>query len=200
MKLLETIRFENGVFSNLLFHQNRMNESRKKLFNCSDEIDLALSLYKNSSSIEDNQLYKCRIIYDVEINNIEYIPYYPPSVKSLQLVVCDEIEYSHKYLDRKQINELLSKKGVADDIIIVKHGRITDSSIFNLLFYNGKQWITPAFPLLKGTQRTSLLYQEKIKVADIIPSNLHNFSKIRLINAMLRFEDEVDINIEDIYL
>ena len=78
------------------------------------------------------------------------------------------------------------------------NGLITDSSTANLLYYNGNQWLTPTFPLLKGTQRAKLLEQEKIQVADIRPSDLHNFKKVRLINAMLRFEDEIDVLIENI--
>lgn len=198
MQLLETIRTEKGEFSNLLFHQNRMNNSRKVLFNCKDEINLFSVLQNSSGKISDNKLYKCRIIYNSKIKKIEFIPYQIPEINSLKLVNCNEIDYSHKYLNRKQINLLLAQKDKADDIIIVKNGLITDSSTANLLFYNGCHWLTPAFPLLKGTQRAKLLEQEKILLADIRPSDLHNFQKARLINAMLRFEDETDIIIEKI--
>ena len=199
MQLLETIRVENGEFSNLISHQNRMNNSRKELFFCTNEIDLALIFNVLPNHISNNELYKCRIIYDTEIRMIKYIRYKIPPINSLQLVNCDEIEYRHKYLDRKQINELFSKKGKADDIIIIRNGHITDSSTANLLFYNGKEWLTPAFPLLKGTQRAKLLDKEIIKVADIRPEDLYNFSKARLINAMLKFEDEIDVKIENVY-
>lgn len=198
MQLLETIRFEDSEFSSLEFHQNRMNNSRKSLFNCEDEINLFKILQDSSNNISDKELYKCRIIYNAEIDKIEYIPYKFPETNHLKLVVCNEIDYSHKYLDRKQINVLLSEKENADDIIIVKNGLITDSSTANLLFHQGRHWITPAFPLLKGTQRAKLLEQEKIQVADIRPSDLRNFNKVRLINAMQRFEDEVDVLIENI--
>lgn len=199
MQLLETIRTEKGEFSNLLYHQNRMNNSRKVLFKCKDELNLFSLLQNSFKNISDNKLYKCRIIYNSEVKKIEFIPYKIPDINQLKLVSSDEIDYSHKYLDRKQINLLLAQKGKADDIIIVKNELITDSSTANLLFYNGNQWLTPAFPLLLGTQRASLLEQEKIQVADIHPSDLHNFQKIRLINAMLRFEDEVDVLIVKVY-
>ncbi len=193
MQLLETIRVKNGIFSNLNFHQERMNGSRKVLFSCTDEIELLSILQDSSNDISDNKLYKCRIIYNTEIRKIEFIPYQKPHINTLKLVYSDDIEYNHKYFDRQQINELLELKGDADDIIIVKNGLITDTSFANLLFYNGEHWLTPTFPLLKGTQRAKLLEQEKIRVADIRPEDLHNFKKIRLINAMLRFEDEVDV-------
>lgn len=198
MQLLETIRFEKGEFSNLPFHQNRMNNSQKMLFDRIDEIDLVSTLKPHTADLPDNQLFKCRIVYDAEIRKIEFIPYKFPNISSLKLVNCDEIEYGHKYLDRGQINELSAQKGKADDIIIVKNGLITDSSFANLLFCNGEQWITPAFPLLKGTQRAMLLEQERIITADIRPSDLRHFKKVRLINAMLRFEDGVDVLVGEI--
>ncbi|MAE08225.1 MAG: 4-amino-4-deoxychorismate lyase [Bacteroidetes bacterium] len=198
MQILETIRFEQGEFSNIIFHQNRMNYSRQILFNCKNDINLISKLQNLSNKISDSKLYKCRIIYKSEVKKIEFIPYNIPEIKSLKLVPCDEIDYNHKYLDREQINNLLANKGEADDIIIVKNGLITDSSMANLLFYNGEQWLSPTFPLLKGTQRAKLLEQEKIQVADIRPNDLHNFQKVRLVNAMIRFEDEVDVLTENI--
>lgn len=198
MQLLETIRYEKGEFSNLIFHQNRMNNSRKVLFNCNHEINLSSILEEPSSKIYDDELYKCRIIYNSEITKVEFIPYNIPDIKCLKLVKCDDIDYNHKYLDRRPINKLLTYKGSSDDIIIVKNGLITDSSTANLLFYNGRQWLTPAMPLLVGTQRTKLIKLEKIQVADIRPEDLHNFQKVRLINAMLRFEDEIDVQTENI--
>ena len=199
MKLLETIRYELGEFSNLRFHQNRMNNSRKVLFNCTDEIDLTIILNESSNNISEKELYKCRVVYDTEVRKVEYIPYKIPDINSLKLVDCDEIEYGHKYIDRNQINDLLIQKDDADDIIIVKNDLITDTTFANLLFYNGIHWVTPAFPLLKGTQRSHLLEKELIITANIQPEDLVNFKKIRLINAMLRFEDEVDVNIGNVH-
>ena len=196
MQLLETIRVNNGEFSNLPFHQARMNNSRQQLFNSTDKINLASTLQESTNNISDKKLYKCRIVYDTEIREIEFIPYQIPDINTLKLVICNEIDYNHKYYDRQKINELLELKGETDDIVIVKNGLITDSSFANLLFYNGEHWLTPTFPLLRGTQRAKLLEQEKIRVADIRPEDLHNFKNIRLINAMLRFEDEVDVFVE----
>ena len=69
----------------------------------------------------------------------------------------NKICYSLKLTDRSQINRLLKQKGNYDDILIVKNGFITDTSISNIIFYNGSKWITPAAPLLKGTCRDKLL-------------------------------------------
>ena len=193
MQLLETIRFNAGKFSNIKLHQRRFNDSRRQLFNCKDEINLISILNSYIKNQPDYQLLKCRVVYDAEVESVEFIPYSMPNITSLKLVNCDKIEYSHKYLNRSHINKLILQKCNADDIIIVKNGLITDSSFANMLFFNGSQWLTPAQPLLKGTQRAKLLEQEQIITADIRPADLYNFTKVRLINAMLRFEDEMDV-------
>ena len=218
MKLLETIRFENDGFENLDYHQHRMNRSRKMLFRREDEIDLNKYFFKSSFRITNPEerinelsssgfaipmqgkqyIVKCRIIYTEQIEKTEFLPYQRPKIRTLKIVADDEIDYLHKFLDRKPIEKLVAKKGGCDDILIVKNGLITDTSFANILFFNGKEWITPALPLLKGTQRARLLDEEKIRPADIRPEDLRYFRKARLINAMICFGDEVDIPVENI--
>lgn len=198
MQLLETIRVENNKFSNLHYHQNRMNNTRMELFNCRKEIDL-YSVLKKSSLQYDGKIQKCRVEYNKDVRKIELLPYQLPSIKSLKMIICNDIDYRFKYLNRDRINELFAQKDEADDIIIIKDGMITDSSTTNLLFFNGKHWVTPTTPLLKGTQRSFLLERELILTADIYPSDIQYFEKVRLINAMLRFEDEVEVKIDKVY-
>ena len=114
------------------------------------------------------------------------------------MVIDDEINYSHKYHNRNHLENLFSQKGDCGDILIVKNGLITDTSFANILFYNGKEWLTPANPLLKGTQRKFLLETEKVSTADIRPSDLKYFKRARLVNAMMRFEDETGVNLSNI--
>lgn len=47
-------------------------------------------------------------------------------------------------------------------------------------------------------QRAKLLHEEKIKTADIRVEDLKYFDKARLINAMIRFEDQLDVPVENI--
>ena len=197
MRLLETIRIEKGEPLNLFYHQKRMNSSRKELFNSKDEIDLVFLLKVQSIPIVSS-IQKCRVIYDTSIREVEIISYEIPQITSLKLLHCDDIDYAYKYQNRGKIEELFSKRGIADDIIIVKDGMITDTSYANLLFFDGEQWITPAKPLLQGTQRAKVLAEKRIVEADITPIDLVLFERIRLINAMIRFEDEVDIKVQDI--
>lgn len=197
--LLESIRIENGLIQNLKYHQARMNQARKELFNCNDLLDLAEIIVSESTPKIEENIFKCRITYVQQIKKIEFLPYQIPAISSLKLVINDEIDYTFKFRDRSRLKESFEKRADCDDILIVKEGLITDTSYANVLFYNGKEWLTPAHPLLKGTQRASLLDRERIRVADIRPEDLKHFEKARIINAMIRFEDALDINILNIH-
>ena len=72
-----------------------------------------------------------------------------------------------KLRQRGKLNELFAKKGSCDDVIIVRNGLITDSSYANLIFFDGREWITPKVPLLEGTCRARLLASGKIKTGNI---------------------------------
>lgn len=202
MNLIETIKFENGKFSNLELHQHRMNNSRKVLWGCTDDINLTTILQawtlKTEKFEADHNLYKCRIIYNQQIQNIEILPYKFPKLNSLKIIYDDTIDYNFKYQNRDLINKLYSLRGDHDDILIVKNGLITDTSYCNVLFYNGKHWLTPEKPLLKGIQRQYLVNNEIVETANIMPSDIQMFKKLRLINAMISFEENMDISINQI--
>ncbi len=202
MKLLETIKFEDGKFANLELHQNRMNKSQKELFGCENKIDLVseldMFLAKSQATYINHKIYKCRIVYSKTIQNIELLPYSSLSIKSLKIVNDDSINYNFKFENRERINQLFAKRKNSDEILIVKNGLITDTSFCNILFFNGKKWLTPEKPLLKGIQRQFLINNEIIETANISPYDIHNFTKARLVNAMIGFEDMLDISIAEI--
>jgi 4-amino-4-deoxychorismate lyase len=194
--LFETIRLQDGVFGNLKYHNFRLNESRKALFNSSGSIQL-----ENILSIPANYnggIYKCRIIYRLNIEEITFEPYIPRLIKSLKLVEDGKITYNHKFLDRKYFTELLANRGDFDEILIVQNGYITDTSFSNIIFFNGSDWITPATPLLPGTMRKYLLENKSILEERIRVTDLQHFQKARLINAMLPFGSGNDISVENI--
>ena len=198
---LETIRFENGRFDNLPFHQQRLENTLAEVFNETNNIP-SLENYLSDTlkklKYDENRLYKCRVVYDREIKSVEFIPYQLPEITSLKLIAAGEIDYHLKYLERGVLNNLYAQRGQTGDVLIIKNGLITDTSFANILFFNGRQWVTPAVPLLKGTRRQQLLADEKIITAGIRPGDLHYFTKARLINAMIRFEDEADVDIDRI--
>ncbi|MEY3220494.1 MAG: hypothetical protein RIT27_1851 [Pseudomonadota bacterium] len=182
MQLLETLKIDQGKIPFLAFHNARFNATRKALFNVKETTDLADFIYP-----PDLDCYRCRIIYGKNIEKIEFIPFQQRSFKTFQLVYHDYINYAFKYLDRQAIQQLVQQKQTADDILIIKQGVITDTSIANVAFFDGQNWITPQNPLLKGTARARLLNERKIIEQPILVSELKNFSKMALMNALIDF-------------
>ncbi len=196
--LLETIRFFNGKFDNLNLHAERMNNSIKEVYGTGIPniiLDNVLEDFISDKTFDRNTIYKFRIVYGKEVEKIEFSPYRFPVIKSLKPVFDDNIDYHLKYSDRSRIEKLKNLKGNGDDILIVKKGFVTDTSFANVLFFNGKEWLTPHAPLLKGTRRRQLLENETVSTAEIRLEDLKYFGKIRLVNAMIRFEDELDVRI-----
>lgn len=193
--LFETIKIKDGVFYNLDLHSERMNNARKTLFNANNKIDLSKVL--NLSDNYKKGLYKYRVEYNKDIIKTEAIPYVYRKIKTLQIVFNDEIDYTYKYANRAVFEEI-RKKTMADDILIIKKGLITDTSFTNVALFNGNQWFTPFEPLLKGTKREELIRKRTILEKKLIFSEIKQYKKIRLINSMLNFDDQVDVEINNV--
>ncbi|HNW97641.1 MAG TPA: aminotransferase class IV [Bacteroidales bacterium] len=194
-QLLETIKLEKGQVCNLRYHQRRVDDSRMILFNIKEQLDIEPAI--NVPLRARQGVYKCRIVYGKEINDIQYIPYLTKKIKSLQLVEDNEIDYKFKYANRECFDSLLDDC-IYDEILIIRNGFITDTSFSNIIFFDGNRWYTPASPLLKGTKRQQLLDEGKIFAEEIRPSDLKHFSKAMLINSMLDFNLKRMIPICDI--
>ncbi len=182
MQLLETIKVDRGKPFFISFHNERFNRTRFDLFGIQDNFDLSTII-----NPPDLNCYRCRIIYSEKIEKIEFIPYQNRQFKTFQIVYDDYIDYKYKYLDRSAIQKLEQFKKESDDILIIKQGFITDTSIANVAFFDGEQWITPANPLLKGTTRERLLQEGKIKSEIIELKEIKKYSKMALMNALLGF-------------
>lgn len=184
-RLFETIRICDGTPANLRLHDKRLNFSRHRLYGSTGEISLA-----DHISIPDDchrGAFRCRVIYEESIISVEFIPYQPAAVRTLKVVHADDIDYSLKYLDRTCLTSLVDLKA-ADDVLIVKNGCITDTSYSNIVFTDGRKWVTTDTPLLRGTMREKLLREGAIKEERITTDDLERFTHFRLINAMLEFD------------
>jgi 4-amino-4-deoxychorismate lyase len=191
--LLETIKLQDGEYQNLFYHEQRMNRSLKTLCGELDHFDLEEFLKHLEKPTQG--LFKCRIVYDEQSKEVEYIPYTPKLVNSLRVIEHDRISYEFKYADRKTLNKLFELRQAADDILIVKRGLVTDSSYANIVFRRGKHLYTPWSALLKGTQRTKLLERDIIQEEEIRVEDIETFETFKLINAMLEFESpEIDVS------
>ncbi len=180
--LLETIKIEDGKINNLSYHQKRCDQSRQTLFGSQNSIDL-------SSCIKAPQigLYRCRILYAEKLDSIAYFPYTPKEIHSLKIVPSD-IEYNHKYAHREALDALLISNPNVDEVIIEKGGYLTDTTISNIAFYDGEQWVTPKKPLLQGTMRAKLIDEGVLQTADITKADLPKYTQVALMNAMIGFK------------
>jgi 4-amino-4-deoxychorismate lyase len=194
--LFETIKVKNGRFCNLQYHSERMNASRRILLGSENYFDLKSLL--NVPPECSSGVFKCRVSYDHYIHKIEFEKYKIRKIKTIQLVNADNAEYSHKFTDRSFF-ENLKRNSKSDEILIVKNGKITDTSFSNIVFFDGKTWYTPNSPLLKGTRRQELLDKKIIHERKICLDDFKKFQKAKLINAMLDFEESPEIEMKNIF-
>jgi len=73
------------------------------------------------------------------------------------------------------------------ELIFVKDGLISDSSIANVACLIHNQWLTPKKPLLLGTTRARLLDEKKLTTADISVEDFKSSDKIAFFNALTGF-------------
>ncbi|MBX2943850.1 MAG: aminotransferase class IV [Cyclobacteriaceae bacterium] len=186
--MIESIKLLDGIFYNLDYHERRMEASLKKIFGSRSLINLQNKLKGHNRP--DTGLFKCRVLYDVNLFEVQYIAYQMASQRSLKIVVDNTIEYEHKYANRVNIERLFDKREACDDIIIVKNGFVTDSSYTNILFRQDNSWYTPENPLLRGVKREELLDRGLIKEREILLQDVTKYESIKLINAMRGLEQE----------
>jgi 4-amino-4-deoxychorismate lyase len=192
-QLIESIKLIDGKFPNLFYHEQRMIRSLEQLFGVEDDINLEKLL--STLDIPEKGLYKCRIVYDDSTRDVEFIPYQPKNIRSLKIVHHNRISYPFKYANRKTIDKLFADREECDDILIIKNGKVTDSSFSNIIFKNGKDWITPWHPLLPGTMRQKLIEANKIIPEKILEEDIKTFESFKLINAMMEFDGpEIEVS------
>ena len=183
INFFETIRCDDYDVFHLEYHNARVART------------IAMNLSLNEYIYPPSEaLLKCKVIYNEEgVVDIAYSPYIKREINSFQLVYDDKIEYSKKSTNREVIDSLFRQKKEADEIIIIKNNLVTDTSIANIAIFDGTSWLTPKYPLLKGTTRARLLDEDVIFEKDITIEMLQKASKIALLNAM------VDMDIKEDY-
>jgi len=184
-RFIESICFQNGQYQNVSYHQHRVDKTFQHFF----PNETPLNLKEILPELEFSSKYKVRVVYDSETVNIEYSQYFIRSINSLKLIYDDKIEYGFKFENRKTLEHHFNKRGNADDILIIKNRKVTDSYYANPVFWNGKNWILPDTFLLEGTKRKYLLSELALEIQKITIDNLHTFSKISLVNSMMDIGD-----------
>ena len=179
---LETIKSIDGEVSHLHYHQQRY-ESVLRSFGILE--------YKNLQDYlcpPSNGLYRCRLVYTLESIDVTYHEYKKREVDSLKIVYDEVVEYTKKATDRSHIDSLYELRDECSDILIVKNGYITDTSIANVALHKDGIWYTPTSPLLKGTTRQRLLDNGRLVEKNIRVEELKDYSQVALLNAMIDFD------------
>jgi 4-amino-4-deoxychorismate lyase len=195
-QLIETIRIENGEPSLLTFHQERMDRARKELMGLNKPCSLSDCL--STLSIPHGDIWKCRVTYGAEIEKVEFETYQKRAIHTLRIVVADDLIYDHKYANRSEINKLYDQREGADDVLFIRNNLLTDTSYCNIALWDGSRWVTPLQPFLKGVRRASLILMHALQPADIKLNDLSSFFKIRLLNAMIPFDEAFEIPVQDV--
>lgn len=179
MRLIETIKLTDGKCRNLEYHCRRAG----------------FVIDEPTVSEEFSQgVVKWRVVYGDGLEIQSMMSHYKmPLITSLRLIDGTGLDYSRKYENRSDIDNLWHLRDGCDDILIVCDGMISDTSFCNVVFENEYGLFTPSTPLLCGTKRQMLLDMGVISQRNITVSDIKDFSSVRLINAMIELEDNVTI-------
>ena len=181
--MLRTLR-EQGANTGSTFLQNLLSTSPWR----------EVEAYLTGQQILPATTYRLTLEYSLAgLSAIRLIPYGKRTIRALcPILLSDDFEYSYKYADRSFFERV--KAELADDeepLFVRSDGSITDTSFTNVLIETEAGYLTPARPLLKGTQREGLLRAGLIAEADDLTlSTLRSKAKsILLINALLPIEE-----------
>ena len=183
--LFETIKIKDGVACNLEYHQKRVDNAYNNFY----KKEPALNLKKHINPPK-NGLFRCKIIYNKDgLISIDFFKYQKKEIKTIMLIENSSFEYSFKYTNRDFFEHIYNIYRNTNEFIITKKGFLQDFSIGNIALYHtiDKEWHTPANPLLFGTTLMRYVNNKKVVKKNIHYTNLKNYSKIALLNAMVDF-------------
>jgi len=186
-ELFETIRIENGNISNLAYHQARVFFAFRNYY----KSKALFSLKELLQDIPKNGLYRAKVVYNKSgVLSINFYPYQAKKIKRVMLIENNLFEYRFKYLNR-EFFDYLHQNFEADEFIITQYGYIKEFTIGNIAFFENskKKWITPAKPFLLGTTLQALKKNStfNLSLKNINYKDLQKYSKIAILNAMLKF-------------
>ena len=163
-ELVETICVFNGIALRLPFHVARVRASCQML-GWKDVSKEMLQTWLTSLQNIPHEYQKGRVmmrtVYNATgVSSVTFQQYQLRPVRSLRCVEADHLRYSLKSTHRSGITHCVEQRENCDDVLILQHNLLTDTSIANIAFLNEEQgncWMTPANPLLRGTHRAALL-------------------------------------------
>lgn len=180
----ETIRIDSGKPQNIKWHQSRIKSTLSR-YNLFAEFDL--NEYLESLEFDSRTIQRCRIDYNQNIAGCIISTYIPRPPCSLRIVEADTINYTYKNTDRSVLDNLRCERRSSDDVLITINKRITDISYANIVFQRNKHFISPATPLLRGTQLSLLVERGQVQLQEIFIPDLEYFNGWIPVNALLGF-------------
>lgn len=195
MEFIETVAVKDGRWQQPERHERRLNATQAVFFGLSSGFALEQIPLPPAAA---QGLFKCRIRYDGRIRRVDFEPYEPRPVRSLQALESPGLYYRYKYADRSALDALYADRGRCDDVLILQDGYVTDGRYANVAVWDGENYYTPRTCLLNGTKRQAMLAQGILKEIDLRFSDLARFRKLYFINAMLNPEDGVGVDCLDI--
>lgn len=196
-QFFESIQLKDSVLKHLDLHVQRMQ--RTCLFFYQEEKNMdALLQELDVLQTYPSGLYKVKIKYNVHAHEIEITPYVPRVIETLQVIINNDIQYPWKTINRQVFFAYEVQRKATEDFLFVREDCLTDSSYSNIALWNGKEWHTPEIPLFNGIQREVLIQEGRIIANKITLSDMRNYQKISLINAMLPL-GEIEIPIANIF-
>ena len=187
-QFLESICIRDGHPQHLHWHQRRIDATLQHFYpahhhtwNLQECINIPVEFQAG--------LVKCRIIYDAHHFESHFYPYQQKEIQTLKAVqIPTNYDYRYKYLDRGMIENMFSQKDGADDILMITHGWVRDTSIANIAFQKKGRWYTPAFPLLAGTTWKRLIAERILIPRPINQTEILTFECFKVFNALNSFE------------
>ncbi len=185
---IETIRLEDGQVRHADYHQHRLDETRRRYFPMAAPLRLTDHLPVTSLTGRA----KWRLVYGENIVTQSVTPYTLRPITSLRCVVEDGAMYPYKSTDREVLDRCFSHRDTADEVLIIRNGLLTDTSIANIALGSPEgPWYTPLHPLLAGTCRARLIEAGRISVMPLTADDLERFSHLAIFNAMIPFGELV---------
>lgn len=188
--LLESIRLEGGQLPLLDYHQARVDRSRARL---GWRSPLSLAALLREQPLPQQGLYKLRITYGREPEQISWLPYVPRPMRRLRLLPADGLDYALKWADRRALEWCFAQRGDCDDVLLLRQGLLTDTTYANVALYDGQQWWSPEQPLLEGVRRDYLLASGRLQLAALRAADLPAFRCLRVFNAMIDLSEAEDV-------
>lgn len=202
VSFIETLRSEGGKLHGLDRHLARLRGTVLAHGGTLREDEVLH--YLSSIPLPAEGLHRLTLTYDSEsILSHQIIPYQRRAIHHLQLCpLPPRFTYHYKYADRSyflRVKAALPPETEA--LFLLPDGRITDTTFTNILLeLEDGSLVTPACPLLKGTQRGFLIEQGLVYEQNhLTPKDLARCRSIRLINAMLPLEEAIILAPDQVY-